>query len=119
MAIEDDVLNAVLDEGTVIDGAVTLINQLITLVENNKGDPAKLTQALDAIKAKRDALAQAVAAGTAAANEGTSPTGPNQGIPAPGDGSSLGDGGTGGDTTTGTATPPPNVTTTSDVGGNP
>jgi len=76
VAIEEKLMNTeeaialltqtVTDQGTVIESAVTLISGLATTLEAAKDDPAQLQAVIDAVVAQKDALAQAVLAGTAA-----------------------------------------------------
>lgn len=55
--------------GTVVEGVVTVIDAFIARVEAAKDDPAQVQAAVDAFKAQRTVLADAVARGTLAAAE--------------------------------------------------
>ncbi len=54
-------------ETEVTSSAVALLNDLAAKVEATKGDPAKVTELANALRANSDSLASAVAANTAAA----------------------------------------------------
>jgi hypothetical protein len=68
MAISlDQDIQAVADEKTVIDGAVTLLNSISAQLAAAGTDPVKLQALSDAIAANKSELAAAVAANTPAA----------------------------------------------------
>ena len=69
MATVDDVITAVANEKTVVDSAITLLEQLHTMLTAAiaSNDPAKVQAVLDAISTQQAALAAAVSANTPAA----------------------------------------------------
>lgn len=60
----DDLVQQVTDEGTVIDGAVTLLDGLKAQLDAAGTDPAKLQALSDSIAASKQKLADAVARDT-------------------------------------------------------
>lgn len=62
----DDLKAAVTAEDTVIDSAITLLQGLATQIASLKTDPAALQALSDEVKAKSQALADAVTANTPA-----------------------------------------------------
>jgi len=67
MSALDDLANAVAQEDTVIDSAITLINGIPALIAAAGVDPVKLAALQADIQAKSTSLASAVAANTPAA----------------------------------------------------
>lgn len=60
----DDVKREVTETGTVIGGAVTLLNSLSQLIRDNAGDPAALRQIAADLDAQQAQLAAAIVANT-------------------------------------------------------
>jgi hypothetical protein len=75
MATIDDVQSSVNSEKTVIDSAVTLLNNLTAMLQaaQNTGDPAKVQAVIDSITAQTQELAAAVQANTPAAPPAPTP----------------------------------------------
>lgn len=67
MAAIDDLQASVTKEGTVIDGAVTLLSQLSQMITAAGTDPVKLASLTQQIDAKTQTLAAAILANTPAA----------------------------------------------------
>lgn len=59
-----ELLQAVTDQGTVIESAITLLTGLTAQLEAAKDDPAQIQAIIEQVNAQKDALAGAVAAGT-------------------------------------------------------
>lgn len=64
MATIDDILADVQSERTVIDSAITLLNNLTSMIASAGTDPAKLQAVIDTVEANKKALADAVVANT-------------------------------------------------------
>lgn len=60
----DDVQAAVTAEGTVIDGAITLLGRLSDKIRAGANDPAKMIALADSIDQQKTKLADAVVANT-------------------------------------------------------
>lgn len=70
MADKFDVLTTeVSDLGTVVDSAVTLLDNIADQIADAKDDPEQIQVIVDGIRAKKTALAAAVAKNTSAAGE--------------------------------------------------
>lgn len=110
--------NAVEAEGSVVDSAIVLLEQLVADIEAEKNDPIAIQAIVDSVNAQKQKLTDAIVANTPAAppaNDGTGADNPNAGegdTPVAGDGSISGDAPVVTD-----ETPPadPNVPATSDT----
>lgn len=60
----DPLVAEVTEIGNVVDSTITLINNLATQLEDAKDDPVQIQALADSLKAKKGALAEAVAANT-------------------------------------------------------
>lgn len=90
--------NAVEAEGSVVDSAIVLLEQLVADIEAEKNDPVAIQAIVDSVNAQKQKLTEAIVANTPAAppaNDGTGADNPNIGDGAPpagaGDTSTQGD----------------------------
>lgn len=89
--------NAVEAEGSVVDSAIVLLEQLVADIEAEKNDPIAIQAIVDSVNAQKQKLTDAIVANTPAAppaNDGTGVDNPNAGegdTPVAGDGSISGD----------------------------
>lgn len=89
--------NAVEAEGTVVDSAIVLLEQLVADIEAEKNDPVAIQAIVDSVNAQKQKLTDAIVANTPAApptTDGAGVDNPNAGegdTPVAGDGSISGD----------------------------
>jgi methyl-accepting chemotaxis protein len=65
----NEIQAAIAEQKTVVDSVVTLIDELIQHIEQNAGDSEAIGRTLTDLRTQKEALAKAVAKGTAAENE--------------------------------------------------